>query len=246
MSSQWIRFGLILTGVMLLVAGCTPTQTAPPAATAIPSPAATLASSPTAASTTPPPAAALTTGGDSSSNSIRLVLIPDKSQASYRVREQLASLSFPSDAVGSTRDFSGTIVIQPDGTIVSSESKFVVNLETLTSDRSQRDNFIKRAVLQTSEYPTAVFVPTQVIGLTSPLPQSGDVAFKLIGDLTIRNVTKPVTWDVTGRIQSNELIGQATTAFTFDTFNLTQPRVPVVLSVENNIKLELNLDLQRQ
>jgi polyisoprenoid-binding protein YceI len=186
------------------------------------------------------------TGGDSSSNSIRLALIPDKSQASYRVREQLANVPLPSDAVGSTRDFSGTIVIQPDGIIVSSESKFVVNLETLTSDRSQRDNFIKRAVLQTSEYPTAVFVPTQVTGLASPLPQSGDVTFKLIGDLTIRNVTKQVMWDVTGRIQGNELIGQATTAFTFDTFNLTQPRVPVVLSVENNIKLELNLDLQRQ
>jgi len=245
MSSQWIRFGLILTGIMLFVAGCAPMQAAPPAATVVPSPAASVASSPTPASPTPPPTA-LTTGGGSSGNSIRLVLMPDKSQASYRVREQLANVSLPSDAVGTTHDFSGTVVINPDGTIVSSESKFVVNLATLTSDRSQRDGFIKRAVLQTSEYPTAVFVPTQATGLASPLPQSGDVAFKLIGDLTIRNVTKQVTWDVTGKIQGNELIGQATTAFTFDTFNLTQPRVPVVLSVENNIKLELTLDLQRQ
>ena len=245
MSSQWIRFGLILTGVMLFVAGCAPTQVALPVATVASSPAADVASSPTPASTTPPPAA-LTTGGDSSSSSIRLVLLPDKSQASYRVREQLANVSLPSDAIGTTRDFTGTIAIKPDGTIESSESKFVVNLQTLTSDRSQRDNFIKRAVLQTSEYPTAVFVPTQVTGLASPLPQSGDVAFKLIGDLTIRNVTKQVTWDVTGKIQGNELIGQATTAFTFDTFNLTQPHVSVVLSVDNNIKLELTLDLQRQ
>ena len=245
MSSQWFRFGLILTGIMLFVVGCAPTQVALPAVTAVPSPAATVAPSPTKASTAPPPTA-VTTGGDSSSNSIHLVLVPDKSQASYRVREQLANLSFPSDAVGSTRDFSGTIAIKPDGTIEPSESKFVVNLATLTSDRSQRDGFIKRAVLQTSEYPTAIFVPTQITGLASPLPQSGDVAFKLIGDLTIRNVTKQVTWDFTGKIQGNELTGQATTAFTFDTFNLTQPRVPVVLSVENNIKLELNLDLQRQ
>jgi len=244
MSRQWIRFGLILTGIMLFVAGCAPAQAALPATTTVPSPAATAAPSPTAASTTPP--TAVTTGGDSSSNSIHLVLVPDKSQASYRVREQLANLSFPSDAVGTTHDFTGTIAIKPDGTIESSESKFVVNLATLTSDRSQRDGFIKRAVLQTSQYPTAVFVPTQVIGLASPLPQSGDVAFKLIGDLTIRNVTKQVTWDVTGKIQGNELIGQATTAFTFDTFNLTQPHVSVVLSVDNNIKLELTLDLQRQ
>jgi polyisoprenoid-binding protein YceI len=77
------------------------------------------------------------------------------------------------------------------------------------------------------------------------LPQSGDVAFKLIGNLTLRDVTKQITWDVTGKVQGNELTGQATTSFTFEDFNLTQPRVPVVLSVQDNIKLEVNIDLIR-
>jgi polyisoprenoid-binding protein YceI len=129
---------------------------------------------------------------------------------------------------------------------VSSESKFVVNLASLKSDRSQRDNFIKRGVLQTDQYPTAVFVPTQVTGLPSTLPSSGIVSFKLTGDLTIRDVTKPVTWDVTANVQGNDVTGQATTNFKFEDFSLTQPKVPVVLSVEDNIKLELDMDLQRQ
>ena len=77
------------------------------------------------------------------------------------------------------------------------------------------------------------------------MPQSGDVTFKLVGDLTIRNVTKQVTWDVTGKIQGNELAGQATTSFKFDYFGLTQPKVPVVLSVEDHIQLELDMVLQR-
>jgi len=39
-----------------------------------------------------------------------LALVPGDNQATYRVREQLARLSFPSDAVGSTTNVTGTIV----------------------------------------------------------------------------------------------------------------------------------------
>src|ERR1051325_10373757 len=40
---------------------------------------------------------------------IRLVLAPDGTEARYRVREQLAELSLPSDAVGVTHDVTGRL-----------------------------------------------------------------------------------------------------------------------------------------
>ncbi len=261
MFSRLIRMGLILTAVAVFAAGCASPQAAPPAATTLLSPTAeppatTTVMSPTAkptaapvaptlASTVPSPTTTPTTGPSSSSDTIRFVLVPEKSEARFRVREQLANVSLPNDAIGKTRAFTGTLVVKPDGTIVSPDSKFVVNMGTLATDQSQRDNFIKRSVLQTNQYPTAVFVPTQVAGLPSPLPQSGRVSFKLTGDLTIRNVARPVTWDVTASVQGNEVTGQATTAFKFGDFNLAQPRVPVVLSIEDNIRLELDVVLQR-
>jgi polyisoprenoid-binding protein YceI len=110
-----------------------------------------------------------------------------------------------------------------------------------------RDNFVRRNVLQTSQYPDATFVPTQVSGLAWPLPQSGPVTFKLTGDLTIRDVTKPVTWDVSGNIQNGQnaqASGLATTSFKFEDFNLQQPQVPVVLSIVDNITLEVDVALQ--
>ncbi len=250
MFGQSIRLGLTWMTMALLVAGCTSTQTAPPAVTAASSPTVSPLV-PTATQTTPPPTSAPspmmtpTTSASLTSDVVRFVLVSEKSQARYRVREQLANLSLPNDAIGSTRQFTGTMVIKPDGTLVSSESRFVVNLGTLQSDQSRRDNYLRQNVLQTDQYPTAVFVPTQVTGLPSPLPQSGPVSFKLTGDLTIRNVTKPVTWDVTNQVQGDLVTGQATTSFKFDYFGLTQPRVPVVLSVEDNIKLELDITLQR-
>ncbi|MEP7356838.1 MAG: YceI family protein [Anaerolineales bacterium] len=194
----------------------------------------TLAPAPTAASG----------GGTLSEGQILLQFAPSGNEARYRVREQLANVDLPSDAVGRTAAVSGAIVINADGTIASDQSKVSVDLTGLKSDRSQRDRFLQNNVLQTSTYPTADFVPTGVSGLPSPLPTSGAVTFQLTGDLTVHGVTKAVTWDVTATAaDGKDLTGTATTSFTFADFGLTQPRVPVVLSVEDTIKLELDFHL---
>jgi hypothetical protein len=158
MSGQWIRFGLILTAVALLVASCAPAQVAPPSATIVSSPAA-VSLAPTATAT-PPSKTVSMTGTSSGGDVVRLVVAPEKSQARYRVREQLANVSLPNDAIGRTKEVTGTIVLKTDGSIVSPDSKFVVGLQTLQTDRSQRDNYVRRNVLQIDQYPTVVFVPT--------------------------------------------------------------------------------------
>ncbi len=87
--------------------------------------------------------------------------------------EQLASLSLPSDAVGTTAAVSGALVILPDGQLVTGESRFVVDLTTLKTDSSRRDGYIQRNTLETGTYPEAVFVPSAATGLPSPLPSPG-------------------------------------------------------------------------
>ncbi len=243
MRNRLLYLAFIVTGLLLLTVGCASQGTPPPGgATAAPA-APTVAA--TAPATTSANGAAPATTGASSSDTIRLDLVSSKSQARYVVREQLASLSFPSDAIGKTGSITGTIVGKTDGSIVSSDSKFVVDLRTLQSDRSQRDNFLRRAVLQTEQYPYATFVPTSAPGLPLQLPADGKVSFKLNGNLTIKNVTKPVTWDVSGQVNGNEATGTATTSFNFAYFNLERPTVAIVLSIEDNIRLEMDLDLQR-
>ena len=76
------------------------------------------------------------------------------------------------------------------------------------------------------------------------LPTSGDVSFQLTGDLTVHGTTHPVTWTVTATAANGtDLTGTAVTSFTFADFGISQPRVPVVLSVEDTIKLELDFHL---
>ena len=93
------------------------------------------------------------------------------------------------------------------------------------------------------QYPQAEFVPTAVRGLTPPLPGSGTRTFELVGNLTVHGVTKPTTWAVTATSQNNQVTGNASTMFTFADFGLQQPRVPIVLSVGDTIRLEYDFTL---
>lgn len=263
---------LTLTVVALLsLAACAPGATAPAAPTTAPAaptaaakaaapttaPAAAKAAAPTAAAkaaapTTAPAAptaaakaAAPTTAAAAAAAAARVYkIVADGTEARFLVREQLANRNLPSDAVGRTKNVSGAIAIDPaTGKVDPSQSKFTVNIASLATDVSLRDGFIKRSVLTTDQFPDATFAVKEVKGLATPLPTSGDVQFQVVGDLTVRDVTKPITWDVTGKVDGNTVTGQATTAFKFGDFNLTQPRVPTVLSIEDNIRLEIDFKL---
>jgi polyisoprenoid-binding protein YceI len=174
---------------------------------------------------------------------LRFEVVAGQSEARYRVREQLANLTLPNDAVGVTQQISGSVAVLPDGTIEPG-SQFVVDMSSLQSDSSRRDNYVRRNVLQTDQFPQATFVPTRVSGVSFPLPVSGEVSFELTGDLTIRDVTREVTWLVSGNIDGQQASGLAIVRFTFADFNLTKPNVASVLSIEDQIDLEIDIAIQ--
>jgi polyisoprenoid-binding protein YceI len=168
-------------------------------------------------------------------------VVQNQSTATFRVREQLAGVNFPSDAAGCTGSVTGQLTLQPSGEIVSAASQITVDLRNLKSDSNQRDDFIKSSVMQTQRFPTATFIPTRAQGLPSPLPASGNATFTLTGQMTVHGVTKEQTWDVTASRQGSQLTGTATTVFKFGDYGMQAPRVPVVLSVVDEIRLELKL-----
>jgi polyisoprenoid-binding protein YceI len=67
---------------------------------------------------------------------------------------------------------------------------------------------------------------------------------QLLGDLTIRGVTRPTTWEGTVEFRGSTVRLQARTGFRFGDFALTQPRVMRVLSIEDHIRLEVDLTLR--
>jgi polyisoprenoid-binding protein YceI len=170
--------------------------------------------------------------------SLRYVIAPAGNEARYRVREQLAGFDLPKDAIGATRSVTGQVVIGRDGKVVRDSSRVTIQLSELKSDQSRRDNYLRRSTLETSKFPNAELVPVALEGLLLPIGPGSSQTFVVRGDLTVHGVTRPTTWQVTARGEGKDVVGTATTAFTFKDFGLEQPRVPVVLSVADTIRLE--------
>lgn len=169
---------------------------------------------------------------------LRLVVAPQGNEARYRVREQLLGLDFPNDAVGVTSGITGTIAFDDQGNLLPADSKIVVDVTRLASDKERRDGYVQRRLLATEQHPTVVLVPHAVKGVKLPWPKSGVVKFELTGDLTVRGVTRPTTWRGEATFDDGRITGQAATVFQFEDFGIEKPRVRSVLSVDDDIKLE--------
>jgi polyisoprenoid-binding protein YceI len=176
----------------------------------------------------------------------RLEIAPGTT-ARYKVQEQLAGISFPSEAVGTTGSVTGVIVVNPDGSIAP-QSKITVDLKTITSDQSMRDGYVQSRVLEVERHPTLEFVPRRAIGLPSPLPagMQAQAGFQLIGDLTLHGVTRETTWNVVATFGNDGVAGRATTTFEFATFNLANPSLARLLSVDDKITLEIEFRTRRR
>jgi polyisoprenoid-binding protein YceI len=167
-------------------------------------------------------------------------------KARYRVTEQLAGISFPSDAVGTTEAITGTIIVNPDGSIAAG-SKITVDLKTLTSDQALRDNYIQTRTLETGKFPTMDLVVKRTVGLAAPLPagNQAQAGFQLIADTTLHGVTKEITWNVVATLRPDGIAGRATATVDFAMFNMAKPSLARLLSVDDKIHLEVEFRTTR-
>ncbi|HEY8851479.1 MAG TPA: YceI family protein [Gemmatimonadaceae bacterium] len=182
----------------------------------------------------------------SAAAALRLVLSPAGSAARYRVRERLVGHDLPNDAVGETKTLSGAIEFDSKGRVIPQSSKFVLDASTFVSDQNRRDGFVRGRLLDAKQYPSIELVPTGVRGVSLPLPSSGTVPIEMTGNLTVHGVTRPTVWNGSAKFQDGRVTGAAATSFTFNDIQMEQPRVPVLLSVADTIRLEIDFDLIRQ
>jgi polyisoprenoid-binding protein YceI len=168
--------------------------------------------------------------------------IDSSSKTTVRVREVLAQIRAPSDAVLTGTGVKGSFTLSADGTFAAS-SKITADLTTLCSDEGLRDQFIKDNTLQTRRFPTAEFIPDKAGALPLPLPETGEFTFTLAGRMTIHGTTKTVTFDVTAKRDGARLTAtaKANPSWKFADFGMQRPRVASVLSIEDDIRVEIAL-----
>ena len=111
-------------------------------------------------------------------------------------------------------------------------------MDSLKSDENKRDNWVRRNGGIGSEI---VINLTKVSGHTWPLPDFGKMEVIIEGDMTISDVAKPVTWKGILDIAGSDITGSLSTIITWDQFSLSKPRLPFIISVDDEIILELEV-----
>ena len=205
-----------------------------------PPPAGAQPTSPPAATPTPTASAEESSDSEAAADGGAIITVTEGSEALYRINEQLARRDLPNDAVGTTSEIEGQIVFSAAGTVDAERSKITVGVGSLRSDSDRRDSYIQRNSLESNQYPEVIIAVKEVPGLSWPLPTSGEVSFEMVGDLTIRDQTRPVTWETTATFTDGGVEGLAKTVVTFEQYEMTKPRVAIVLSVVDEIRLEIN------
>jgi len=142
----------------------------------------------------------------------------ESSQVGYRVKETLFGQS--TEAVGRTNDVTGSLTIT--GSTVGA-GDFTVDMTTVKSDSSQRDNQFNGRIMNTSQFPTSTFKLTQPIELGSVPADGLEVSATATGDLTLKGTTKTVTFPVTARLSNGQVQVTGSIPITFADYGISNP-----------------------
>ncbi len=182
-------------------------------------------------------------------------IVPEQSRASYIVAEEFFGGALDQlgiqpglvDTIGATQQVSGQMELDlanPASPVVSSQ--FEVNLESLTSDQSRRDNRIRQANLESSRYPLATFTITGLENAPASYTEGEAVSFQATGDITIREITRPATFDVTATLQGGTISGVADARLKMTDFGFEPPNFANMFSVEDEFTARVEFVFQQQ
>jgi polyisoprenoid-binding protein YceI len=157
----------------------------------------------------------------------------------YRVRERLAQLSSPNDAVGRTTQVTGTMQVAGDQV---ETVRVEADLRGLQSDEGRRDNAIRERGMESTRFPTAVFELAEPIRLDQEPVRGRRVSGQGKGRLTVRDVTKEVTANLEGRWNGSTIQVAGRIPVRMSDFQIQPPLVGFVLSIEDALTVEFRLN----
>jgi polyisoprenoid-binding protein YceI len=171
-------------------------------------------------------------------------IVAANSKATYKVDETFINQGNRfATAEGSTSAITGNITIDKQNPARSTIGTITTDISKLASDSGQRDNQIRNRWLESAKYPTATFVPKRLEGLpTTPYADGQELTFKIVGDLTIRTVTKEVTFDTKGKIVGDTFTGTAVTTFNMTDFGFDPPNIAGIVRSENGVELTMTIE----
>jgi polyisoprenoid-binding protein YceI len=158
------------------------------------------------------------------------------SAVGYRVNEVL--LGQDTTAVGRTSSVTGHLTIA--GTTATGAS-FSVPMDTVHSDKSQRDGQFDSRIMDVAKYPTGTFTLTSPIDL-APLPATGVIkSYTAHGKLTLHGTTRAVTFTLTAERKGAQIEVAGDIPVLFSDYGIQNPSLGGFVTTQDHGLLEFLL-----
>lgn len=183
------------------------------------------------------------------------VLAPDSTVVSYEVDEEFGAGALDrlgiaaglTKTVGRTSAAEGALTLDFGGaTPQLVDASFTVDISTLTSNQGMRDRRIRGEWLESTRYPLATFTASEIRSAPAAYSAGNEVTFQVAGDLTVRDVTNPVVFDVTATLDGDTISGTATTGFLMSSFGVDPPRMTNLFTVGDETVIRVEFVAQEQ
>ena len=220
----------------------TPTATEPasqettPAATADTTPEATVMAVSTEAPSTSTPseatATAVTPAAPAGGTSRQYVVV-EGSEITFTVGEVLSRLPTPIEAVLRTSELSGQINLDGQPSTVE------VNLHSLNSDQQYRDRYVQLQMFP--QHPVASFTLDSVTELPGEFDSGDTFQRSVSGTLNVKGADFPISFDLEVRNDGDLLNVLGRTVFTWQQLDVPVPTARSVVSIEDEVHVEILL-----
>lgn len=165
-------------------------------------------------------------------------IVPEESEVRFIVDELMP---LRNGLVGSTNQVAGDILVDLNQPSNSRIGAIRINLRTLRTDDSRRDQALRGEVLLSArpEYEFSDFVPTAISGLPDSVTVGQPINFQVTGEFPVRGVTRLLTFAVTATLVSEtQLEGLGTTTINRADYGLLQSAL-ADHGVSEEVKLEI-------
>lgn len=166
-------------------------------------------------------------------------IVQDESEVRFTLDELLSNI--PTTVIGATDQVAGEIAIDPADPASTKVGVIRVNARTFATDNDFRNRAINNTILETGKYEFVTFTPTEIIAFPEEPALGETLEFQISGDLTVRDITHQVTFDViVSAVTETRLEGSASAMITRADYGLQIPEVPRVADVDEEVLLEID------
>lgn len=143
--------------------------------------------------------------------------------------------------IGKTDQVAGEISTDYNDLSATQVGTITIDARTLATDNDFRNRALQNQILDTGSFEFITFEPKNIEGLPASASAGETLQFTIVGDLTIKGITKEVTFTVDATaVSETQITGTASATVMRSDFGLNIPSVQNVANVEEEVELYID------